>query len=54
MKKKIFRERYNKEEENYIEIPTTMDEIVKAIVEESVKEEKPVKRGRKKSVKSDK
>lgn len=48
MKKKVFRERYNNEyvdvSENYVEEPKV----------EEVIEEKPKKRGRKKSVKSDK
>ena len=60
MKKKVFRERYAEKifDMKYDEVIKSAKEVnlekeIKAIVEEAV-EEKPVKRGRKKSVKSDK
>ena len=62
MKKKVFRERQVAEklfDMKYDEVIKSAKEInlekeIKSIVEEAVEEEKPVKRGRKKSVKSDK
>ena len=50
VKKKVFRERYQEVEM----IDNPIEEEIKTIVEEAMKEEKPKKRGRKKSVKSDK
>ena len=62
MKKKVFRERQVAEklfDMKYDEVIMSAKEInlekeIKAIIEESVEEEKPIKRGRKKSVKSSK
>lgn len=61
MKKKVFRERYAEEIYGmpYKEVMKSAKEInlekeIKQIIDQAVEEEKPVKRGRKKSVKSSK